>query len=188
MWLIAEFGITYVKPMLDFDVIYNTMPGFSQTGAGVLGLRVASASQVMFAVAPSVELGQTIIWDNGQAMRPYIRAGATLLSTGSWTINSNFEGAPAGVASFASANSIPRTLAKTSAGIDVFGLWGVSGLDLKLQYETQFANGYQAPKNGVDQADPFSTRCLAARADQRSDDRRLSCRLAVFWARPCAGA
>jgi hypothetical protein len=38
---------------------------------------------------------------------------------------------------------MPRTLAKTSAGIDVFGLWGVSGLDLKLQYETQFTSGYQ---------------------------------------------
>lgn len=146
---LAEFGITYVKPMLDFDVIYNAMPGFSETGAGVLGLRVASASQMMFAFAPSVELGQTIIWNNGQAMRPYIRAGATLLSTGSWTINSNFEGAPAGVASFASVNSMPRSLAKTSAGIDLYGLWGVSGLDLKLQYETQFTSGYQDQTSSI---------------------------------------
>ena len=42
---VAEFGNAYVKPSLDLDVIYTALPGFSEAGAGPLGLNVASCQQ-----------------------------------------------------------------------------------------------------------------------------------------------
>jgi hypothetical protein len=43
-------------------------------------------------------------------------AGATFLSNNTWSLNSTFEGAHAGVSPFTTLTSLPQTLAKVSAG------------------------------------------------------------------------
>ena len=139
---VAEFGNAYVKPSLDLDVIYTGLPGFSEAGAGPLNLNVASSDKVVFAASPMVELGQTWLLGNGSALRPYIQGGATFLSNNTWSLNSTFEGAPAGVAPFTTLTSLPQTLAKVSAGIDIFGVAGIRGLDLRLEYQGRFGPGY----------------------------------------------
>jgi hypothetical protein len=139
---VAEFGSAYVKPSLDLDVIYTALPGFSEAGAGPLGLNVASANKVAFAASPMVELGQTYFLANGPALRPFLQGGATLLSNNTWSLNSTFEGAPAGVAPFTTLTSLPQTLWKVSAGIDIFGVARIPGLDLRLEYQGRFGPGY----------------------------------------------
>ncbi|MGH6715079.1 MAG: autotransporter domain-containing protein, partial [Bradyrhizobium sp.] len=124
------------------DVIYTSLPSFSETGAGALGLNVASASKLAFAASPMVELGQTWLAPDGSAVRPYISGGATFLSDNTWSLNSTFEGAPAGVSSFTTLSSLPKTLWKASAGIDIFRVARVPGLDLRLEYDGQFGSGY----------------------------------------------
>jgi uncharacterized protein with beta-barrel porin domain len=139
---VAEFGNAYIKPSLDLDVIYTALPGFSEAGAGPLSLNVASSNKVVFAASPLVELGQTWLFGNGSALRPYIQGGAMFLSNNTWSINSTFEGAPAGVSPFTTLTSLPQTLAKVSAGIDIFGVAGIPGLDLRLEYQGRFGSGY----------------------------------------------
>jgi hypothetical protein len=136
-------GSAYFKPSLDLDVIYTAQPAFNETGAGVLDLRVASASNVAFAASPMLELGQTTAWSNGQAMRPYVQGGATFLSHNDWSLNSTFEGAPAGAAPLTMRSSLPQTLWKVSGGVDFFGIAGIRGLDLRLQYEARFGSDYR---------------------------------------------
>jgi len=139
---LAEFGITYLKPAVDFDVIYTAMPGFSETGAGALDLQLASKSNVVFGVSPMIEFGQTLVWANGQALRPYVQVGGTFLSQDSWNVSANFEGAPSGAAPFITTSSVPNALAKLSAGFDFFGLGGIAGLDMLVQYQARFADDY----------------------------------------------
>jgi hypothetical protein len=139
---LVEFGSAYLKPTMDVDLIYTAMPGFNETGAGALNLNVSSMRNVMFAATPMLELGQTLVWPNGQAFRPFVQAGATFLSNGSRTINATFEGAPAGVAPFATVTSFPQTLGKLSTGYDFFGFAGIPGLDMRVQYEARFGHDY----------------------------------------------
>jgi uncharacterized protein with beta-barrel porin domain len=139
---VAEFGNAYVKPSLDLDVIYTALPGFSESGAGPLNLAVASSNKVVFAASPTVELGQTYFPTNGPALRPFIQAGVTLLSNNTWSLNSTFESAPAGVTPFATLTSLPQTLWKVSTGIDIFGVARIPGLDLRLEYQGRFGPGY----------------------------------------------
>ncbi|MGA7715518.1 MAG: autotransporter domain-containing protein, partial [Bradyrhizobium sp.] len=139
---VAEFGNAYVKPSLDLDVIYTALPGFSEAGAGPLNLNVASSNKVAFAASPMVELGQTYFLANGSALRPFVQGGATLLSNNTWSVNSTFESAPAGVAPFTTLTSLPQTLWKVSTGIDIFSVARIPGLDLRLEYQGRFGPGY----------------------------------------------
>jgi uncharacterized protein with beta-barrel porin domain len=89
-----------------------------------------------------VELGQTYFLASGPALRPFIQGGATWLSNNTWSVNSTFESAPAGVTPFTTLTSLPQTLWKVSAGIDIFGVARIPGLDLRLEYQGRFGAGY----------------------------------------------
>ena len=139
---VAESNGFYVKPSFDIDTIYTALPGFSEWGAGALGLNVAAAHKVTFAATPMFELGKTWLLANGSALRPYIQAGATVFSNNTWSLNSTFEGAPAGTAPFTTLSSLPQTLWKVSAGIDIFRVAQIPDLDLRLEYEGRFGASY----------------------------------------------
>ncbi|MGZ3410534.1 MAG: autotransporter outer membrane beta-barrel domain-containing protein, partial [Xanthobacteraceae bacterium] len=144
-----EFGSSYLKPTMDVDVIYSAIPSFNETGAGVLDLQVASMSNVVYAATPMVEFGQTLVWTNGQALRPYVQAGATFLSKSSTSISATLEGAPVGTAPFVTTTTFPTTLGKLSAGFDLFALGGIQGFDMRVQYEARFAHDYKDPTGSV---------------------------------------
>ena len=139
---VVESNGLYLKPSFDLDTIYTAMPGFSEQGAGALGLNVAATNKVTFAATPTIELGQTWLLANGSALRPYIRGGATVFSNNTWSVNSTFEGAPAGTAPFTTLSSLPQTLWKVSAGIDIFRIARIPDLDLRLEYEGRFGASY----------------------------------------------
>jgi hypothetical protein len=139
---VAESNGFYVKPSFDIDTIYTALPGFSEWGAGALGLNVAAAHKVTFAATPMFELGKTWLLANGSTLRPYIQAGATVFSNNTWSLNSTFEGAPAGTAPFTTLSSLPQTLWKVSAGIDIFRVAQIPDLDLRLEYEGRFGASY----------------------------------------------
>jgi hypothetical protein len=139
---VTEAAGAYIKPSLDLDMIYTAMPGFSESGAGALNLNVAGANKVTFAATPMIEIGRTWLPADGPAVRPYIQGGATVFSNNTWSVNSTFEGAPAGVAPFTTSSTLPQTLWKVAAGIDVFGVGRIPGLDLRLEYTGRFGPGY----------------------------------------------
>lgn len=139
---VAESNGFYVKPSFDIDTIYTAIPGFSESGAGALNLNVAAANKVTFAATPMIELGKTWLLANGSALRPYVQGGATVFSNNNWSINSTLEGAPAGVAPFTTLSSLPQTLWKVSAGIDIFQVARIPDLDLRLEYQGRFGASY----------------------------------------------
>jgi hypothetical protein len=141
---LIEAGIFYAKPMLDADLIYTYMPGFSENGAGALGLNVNSLSDVTFVGTPALELGATFE-RGGHYFRPHLSLGASFLSHNSLTITANLQGAPSGTAPFATTFGYPGIVGKVSAGLDVLSPRDTpAGFDVRLQYDGQFGDGYQS--------------------------------------------
>ena len=145
---LLETANVYAKPMADFDVIYLYMPAFSEYGAGALGLNVNSMSDVLFAGTPAVEFGATFN-AGGYYLRPHATLGATFFSKNSLSVGATFAGTPAGVAPFITSSTFPQTVARLSAGLDLISSKLTGGVDIRLQYDGMFADGYQSHTGGA---------------------------------------
>ena len=146
---LLEAGNFYAKPMIDGDVTYLYMPGFSEYGAGALNLNVNGMSDVVLSATPAVELGVTAIDGGDHVLRPRVSVGATFFSKNSLSADATFAGAPAGSVPFTTTTSFPQVVAKVSGGIDLFSKRQTGGLDIRLQYDGQFADGFQSHTGGI---------------------------------------
>jgi outer membrane autotransporter protein len=145
---LLEAGAWSAKPMAEFDVIYLYMPAFAESGAGALSLNVSSMSQTLVAGTPAVEFGATL-HGGDHYLRPHVSFGMTFFSTNTMSVGANFAGAPAGTAPFITSTTFPDSVAKVSAGFDILSARQTGGLDVRLQYDGQFANGYQSHNGGA---------------------------------------
>jgi hypothetical protein len=139
----------YVKPSTEVDVITVNMPAFNETGAGALNLHVSSMSQTFASLTPKVEIGSTLKAGDGGAVRPFMSGGITWYSSDAWVLTSRFEGTPTGVNPFITTTAFPETLYKFSAGIDYISSRKAYGLDVRLMYDGQFADGYRNHSGSV---------------------------------------
>jgi uncharacterized protein with beta-barrel porin domain len=144
-----EAGKFYAKPMADADVTYLYMPGFSEYGAGALNLNVNGMSDVLFSATPALELGVTALDGGDHVLRPRLSVGATFFSKNSLSVDANLAGAPAGSAPFTTTTTFPQVVAKVSGGIDLFSKRQTGGLDIRLQYDGQFGDGFQSHTGGA---------------------------------------
>lgn len=144
--LAYSFGETgfYVTPMLDGGATYVEMGGFTETGAGLFNLAVSSSDQWIFFGGPAVEIGATIA-QGGFELRPYIKAGVTLLSEDSFDIEARFAAASTAVAPFRVTSNFDDTFATLDAGVQLFS---TDGLNLRLNYQGKF--GDDSHENGID--------------------------------------
>jgi hypothetical protein len=145
---LLETANVYAKPMADFDVIYLYLPAFSEYGAGALGLNVNNMSDVLFAGTPAVEFGATFNVAD-YYLRPHATLGATFFSKNSLSVGATFAGTPAGVAPFVTTSTFPQTVARLSAGLDLISSKLTGGVDIRLQYDGMFADGYQSHTGGA---------------------------------------
>jgi hypothetical protein len=133
--------------MVDGDLIYAYIPAFSEWGAGPLSLNVNSMSNALFAATPAVEFGGTFFSGGDHYLRPRLVAGVTFLSENSMSVGASFAGAPA--SPFVTSSTFPGTIFKLSAGLDIISAKLTGGLDIRLQYDGQFAEGYQSHNGGA---------------------------------------
>jgi outer membrane autotransporter protein len=147
---LIEQGAFYLKPFVDTDLLYVNMPSFGESGAGPLDLQVESMSNTRFAVTPTFEFGATFpAGDSANVLRPFVSLGATWYSDDTWSVSSSLEGAPAGTDPFVTTTTTPRTIGNLSAGLDIFSAKKTGGLDVRLQYDGQFADHYQNQTGAV---------------------------------------
>ncbi|MBJ3775607.1 autotransporter outer membrane beta-barrel domain-containing protein [Acuticoccus mangrovi] len=71
----GNVGDTYLKPMVDLEALYTSVPAYSERGAGAYDLHYSSSDDVSLAVAPALEVGRRINLETG-VLRAYARAGA----------------------------------------------------------------------------------------------------------------
>ena len=129
-------GGWYVKPMVDVSAMWLRLDGYQETGANGANLAVDSADEWLLSVTPALEFGGEINLGNGTLLRPYVRAGVSLLSTDEMDISMNFINAPTGIAPIILENRFDNVFADIEAGMTV--LFGQS-MTMKFSYEGRFA-------------------------------------------------
>ncbi|WP_315132700.1 autotransporter outer membrane beta-barrel domain-containing protein [Achromobacter marplatensis] len=126
----------YVKPYVDLDATYSRMSGYEESG-DALHLKVAGSDQMIFGLAPTLEIGGRSKLTRGAMLRPFAYAGVSLLSEDGWKTKSKIAGASNGVASFATTMPTDNVVGRIGAGLQVTH---ANKLDFRLQYDGEFAS------------------------------------------------
>ncbi|MEP9375277.1 autotransporter outer membrane beta-barrel domain-containing protein [Aquabacter sp. CN5-332] len=127
----------YARPFLDLDLVYTSLSGYSETGAGLLDLQVSGSSQWTGLATPALEFGTRLDLEGGYVLRGYAKVGATFSTTDSWTSTMRLQAAPAGVDGFSVLLPMDDVFGRIGAGIDLAGL--KNGIHLRAEYEGAFS-------------------------------------------------
>jgi uncharacterized protein with beta-barrel porin domain len=126
----------YIKPYLDLDAVYTRMSGYSESGAGVAGLKVDGSDEFAFVASPMIEIGGSVALGENYMLRPYAYVGASFSTADEWTADARLSGAPAGVGIFEASLPMDDVIARIGAGLH---LSKVGGIDVELQYAGEFS-------------------------------------------------
>ncbi|WP_127089982.1 autotransporter outer membrane beta-barrel domain-containing protein [Aquabacter cavernae] len=128
----------YLRPYVDFDVLYTYMPGYRENGTGPT-LDFSSAAQVNFAVSPNLELGGRVDLSPELWLRPYASVGMTFFAKDSMSIDVTFVEASDAIAAFTTQTTIPGTLVNLSAGLQLFDQ---RGYEVRAEYKADIGDNY----------------------------------------------
>ncbi|MFG1453449.1 autotransporter outer membrane beta-barrel domain-containing protein [Xanthobacter sp. V2C-8] len=140
----AEYEIPfkdwYLKPAGQVDLIYATVPGFTEGGHGsAYDLAVAQSDGFTAALSPYVEFGARLDLPDGSTLRPYGIAGLTWYSDRTWTMDASLVAAPVGSGTFSATADMPDLVGNMGLGLQ----WSsTSGVDLRANYEADFGANY----------------------------------------------
>ena len=122
----------YIKPYANLDLIYTSMPGYSERGAGTSNLNIKSADNLTALLSPGIEVGGRIDFKNGYTARPFVNVGVSLASTDKWDSRAQLAAAPAGSPDFKTTLDTGRVFGQASVGVQ---LSSRGGFDVRLQYD-----------------------------------------------------
>ncbi|MFS8037589.1 hypothetical protein ACI7BZ_11625 [Xanthobacter sp. AM11] len=134
------FSAWYLKPYGQLDLIYTSVPGFSEGGhLSPVDLVVAQEDNFAVALGPHLEVGARFDLPDGSVLRPFGTIGATWFSSNSWDVTARLANAPAGVGGFDTVVTLPDLLADVDVGLQ----WSsTQGVDLRFSYEGVFGTDY----------------------------------------------
>ncbi|PZQ50048.1 MAG: hypothetical protein DI556_08210 [Rhodovulum sulfidophilum] len=139
-------GGAYLRPLLGLEASWISLGGYTESGAGDFDLAVSGSDGWVFAAHPEVELGTRVDLADGTALRPFARMGASFVSGNDWEVEARFANAPGDAGRFTAGVDNPDALATVAAGISVMS---TSNLDLQVQYQGGFADGYSAQSGAL---------------------------------------
>ncbi|MGH6763714.1 MAG: hypothetical protein ACRECW_19245 [Phyllobacterium sp.] len=131
-----DLGVGYVTPMVDLDMIWTSADGYTESGAGELGLTVDDSDEFAFIATPAIEAGRNFDLDGSTQLRLYGRAGVSFSTLDNYHVSTRFTNVAAG--SFGSDIAIPDVVGRISAGAQ---LSGTENLGLDLRYDGAFGSG-----------------------------------------------
>ena len=127
-------GTWYLKPLVDLNVTYVDMDGFTERG-GAAALRFSSADETVFSATPALEVGTQMAF--GQTLvRPYVRGGVSFYTDDDFPLRASFAGA-SGVSPFTTTGEIDDVVGNVSAGVTLLGLGKGT---LTLNYDGRFGD------------------------------------------------
>ncbi|CAH1651510.1 autotransporter outer membrane beta-barrel domain-containing protein [Chelatococcus asaccharovorans] len=142
----------YLKPYADLDLMYTSMPGYSETGSGLTHLRFASAQQWNVAFTPAVEIGGRIDINPDMWLRPYASVGITFLAKDSMRIGVGFTDSLAPVQDFMAEAAMPGRLVNLTAGAQ---LYSNDSYDLRAEYKAGIGDKYLSQEVSARLSIPF---------------------------------
>lgn len=138
-----DYGDFYLKPMADLNLTKIHQDEFVEEG-GDAALDIAAHDQFIASVDPSLEIGGQVKLNETAELRPFIRAGFSVVSGGDGEITASFVDGDG--TTFTIANSDDQLLGKVSAGAD---LLGVGDGTARLYYEGTFGETTKRQTIGV---------------------------------------
>jgi hypothetical protein len=129
----------YLKPYVDVDLSYSSMPGFSETGTAPLALNVGSSSRWNVAITPMLEYGLDVITEDKSRVKLFASAGASFLPNNSHKSETSFVGASAALGTFDVITDGPEILGRLNLGIQAFHS---DDLEVRAQYGLLAGDGY----------------------------------------------
>jgi hypothetical protein len=129
----------YLKPYVDVDLSYSSMPGFSETGTAPLALTVGSSSRWNVAITPVLEYGLDVITEDKTRVKLFASAGASFLPNNSHKSETSFVGASAALGTFDVITDGPEVLGRLNLGIQAFQS---DNLEVRAQYGLLAGDGY----------------------------------------------
>lgn len=124
------FDRFYLEPALDGDLNYINLPGYTESGAGALNLKVQSANNVIATGTPNLRIG-TRAQIGSATVDAYVGAGVSFIAGNTYTTNASFATAP-GFGSFTNTLANAHVAGKFSAGVEVYT---TKRLDVRLEYD-----------------------------------------------------
>ncbi|MCB5363611.1 autotransporter outer membrane beta-barrel domain-containing protein [Pusillimonas sp. CC-YST705] len=141
----------YVKPYVDLDASYTRMPGYTESGANPLALKVDDSKQFTVGLSPMVEIGGRAELDNGATLRPFLYAGVSFLSQDDWKASARLRGAPR-VNAFDTSMPIDDVVGRVGAGVEITKTGSV---DFRLQYDGLFSKNIRSHSGTLKVMMPF---------------------------------
>ncbi len=126
----------YLRPSMTLSLVHARSGSYRESGAGLLNLDVAAASNTVAGLTPALELGGRVNLQDGTVLRLYTSAGVSLLSSGDWNQQSRLVGAPAAAGRFSSQVQTDQVVGRVVAGVQVYA---TNRLELRLQYEGEYS-------------------------------------------------
>lgn len=136
----------YLRPRTDVDIGFARNSGL-QIVAPAATLTIDSASKATVMFTPALEIGGRVDVGPAQVLRPYVVAGATLLTDTATTIGGNFNGY-----SFSNTSYGPRAILRVEAGLQ---LYEVKGWEMKVEYLLSAPDYYLSQSVGMRAAKHF---------------------------------
>lgn len=130
----------YVRPYLDLDLLWIHSPSYQESGnAHGVPLQFGPQNSFNLIASPMVELGAKFNFgpNNDGWVRPFISAGAMLITNNTTNLTASIVGANSGTYQLSS--KAPNTLFSANAGIQIFS---GKNLDAKLEYSIQAGQGF----------------------------------------------
>lgn len=124
----------YLRPSIGIDLIHARAEGFSESGAGGLGLRVDEVRHNTAVLMPTVEFGGQLQLANEMVLRSYVSGGVQVRSNDMWKGNSTFKGGSEDQG-FSLDVPIDQYTGRVSAGLQLFT---DAKTDIRLQYDGDF--------------------------------------------------
>ena len=129
----------YLKPYVDVDLSYSSMPGFSETGTAPLALKVGSSSRWNVAITPMLEYGLDVLTADKTRVKLFASAGASFLPNNNHKSETSFVGASAALGTFDVITEGPEILGRLNLGIQAFQS---DDLEVRAQYGLLAGDGY----------------------------------------------
>ncbi len=141
-YTMADTPQGYVMPILDIDLVHTRAGGYTESGAGIFDLDVASGSATAIVVTPSVEIGTRMVRQGGWDIGAATTLGISLSSEDDWSTTARLVEAPAGAGNFSTSVPIAPVVGQLGLGLSFAN--AAAGMDIKVEYQGSVGDDYQS--------------------------------------------
>lgn len=126
----------YLRPSVNLDLVHAHSSSFNETGAGDLGLKIASSTYNTAILTPTIEIGGRTDLKGGGVLRTFVLAGVSLRSNDEWDGRASFIGGERSP-SFGMQAPLDRVALRLGAGVQLFANKQV---DVQIRYDAELGS------------------------------------------------